>query len=83
MSKRFFVVPWLALAFVVDMNAGESAAVKNAAEKLIMVDLNYDQGELGAEVFGSGVPIGDGVVITARHVVENNEDLAEMGFDTT
>ncbi len=85
MSRKFFVIPWLLVlvfAFVVNANAGESA-VKNAADKLIMVDLNYDQGELGAEVFGSGVPIGNGVVITARHVVDNNDFLEEMGFNTT
>lgn len=84
MSKKFFAVPWIVacvLMYVPCVCSEVTDAVKKSVDKLISVSLTYGQSGIETEVFGSGTPIGNGVVITASHVVDNHDRLSETGFN--
>lgn len=82
MSKKIFVVPWiLVFACAPGLFPAESA-VQTSADKVIKINYILTQGDLvPVVVSASGTPIGNGIVITNRHVFENDDEMREAGFD--
>lgn len=88
MSKKVFVVPWIfVVSFAVHAlseTAAESAVqISISANKLIPISLSFEQSALKLKISASGTPIGDGVVITNRHVFKSHAELQKAGFDMT